>query len=714
MAKENGASSPALALMRFAPEILHRLFVPTLIFVLFFDLAILNPVEITWLMKGDLSQHFAGWAAFRFDSWRWPIGFTQLLAYPHGAPISATDSNPLFSLLFKPLSPLLPEQFQFVGFWYFFSLFLSYNIVFSLLKHLSNRPWPAVPAAALIAAAPIFFLRYGHDTLMAHWLILASLSTFIRIRSDRSALARHSGVNCLSIAVHPYFLPMTVPIAGVDVLRRAYWRHRAAPDSRLTLCFLAGGLGVIGVPALLVGFALGLFSMETSPQTIGFYTMDPFAWFNSLGLSLFLNEWEVGLGQRHEGFQYLGLGGLMSVTVAAGLWLTGLARPPAALRRSLPWLAPALVFFFLFAISPVVTVLGETILTLDVSGWPIVGYLCSSLRSSGRLAWPVSYLILIVAAGVWLTIRSRWLTAILVGLVVLQIADLAPLARRTKLATAPRDTAFRELESIHSWRRLIDDADRVYVAPGIKKEVLFELGLLAFPKQKSLSRFYLSQNLWFGPQEEVRRSAVERVRAGHLSEDTLYVLDRADIRSWFELGAPSLEQVLILDGLMLKAPARSIPDADDRSLFASTLADESLYELVESCHSNCAIVLSVRDEATRKLSGDFVDLVKGRGGNMGALSFRGSYAAILINGRIVKEAMSGSADVNLRASPFDFAVKVSSGGYHASNSSSIRVNDIELSPNTRGINVVRVEPSGVSAIRVFDTYQYPEASEPTS
>ena len=80
---------------------IHLIVVPCLLYLLGFSVAALNPSNVGWLMNGDLGQHFLGWTGFRYDQWRWPIGFSQLIAYPHGAPITVTDSNPLFSIFFK-------------------------------------------------------------------------------------------------------------------------------------------------------------------------------------------------------------------------------------------------------------------------------------------------------------------------------------------------------------------------------------------------------------------------------------------------------------------------------------------------------------------------------------------------------------------------------------------------------------------------------------
>ena len=79
------------------------------------------------------------------------------MAYPHGAPLTATDSNPLMAVPLKLLAPLLPVHFQFFGLWYLLCIFLSYNIVFNLLAGLSDRRWPSLFGQSLWSPRPFSF-----------------------------------------------------------------------------------------------------------------------------------------------------------------------------------------------------------------------------------------------------------------------------------------------------------------------------------------------------------------------------------------------------------------------------------------------------------------------------------------------------------------------------------------------------------------------------
>ena len=62
----------------------------------------------------DLTQHYLGWVFYRKSPWHFPLGLVEGI-YSQPVSIVYTDSIPLFALLFKILSPLLPANFQYFG-----------------------------------------------------------------------------------------------------------------------------------------------------------------------------------------------------------------------------------------------------------------------------------------------------------------------------------------------------------------------------------------------------------------------------------------------------------------------------------------------------------------------------------------------------------------------------------------------------------------------
>ncbi len=687
---------------------IHRIVIPFGIFALFFDLSTLNPQNVGWLMGGDLGQHFLGWTAYRFGSWQWPVGFSELIAHPTGAPLSATDSNPLVSVPLKLMSPLLPDYFQYVGLWYLACLALSYNIAFGLLYWLSGRWLASMAAAIILVAAPFMFTRLEHDSLMAHWLVLLSFSVFFRTGADRRAVAKHGGVTAVAMAIHPYLIFMTGAVAAMDLVRRTYRRFIHGAGLR-ALGFFAAGIATLLIPAALVGWLLGIFALQPLPQNYGVFTMDPLAWFNGFGQSATLTGWQSARGQ-YEGNQFLGLGALIAVVVAMVLWVTGMARPSENLRTRLPWLLPAMLGLLLLAVSPVVHVFGLRILSVNVDDWPLIGYVFETFRSSGRFAWPVSYLLVLVSLSIWLTIRSRAVGPLLALLAVVQLADQLPVMSQTREVTRFRDVEFKALQSEQDWRRLVAAADRLYVDPSNRESVIFELGYLAFPQHKPINHFHYAQQMLTAKHAAALRSERARIMQGQISDSVLYVLDPILLTAVLRRQGVSPDRLRDLDGFLVIGPPDVSAGNPPGVRFRLAPDSDGLHDIVASCRADCSVLLSVRDEATASLSPEFISLIEERGGDLGALPVRGSYAAILANGRVIEEALSATGDVRLNATVFGHDVGIFSGGAVGSNRSSIKLDGYELSPNTRGINLVVLGPDGVSDINAFDTHADPSRS----
>src|ERR1700733_6460416 len=231
---------------------LHYLAAPLFLFWWFYSLSILDPTNVGWLKDNqDPFQAFLGWTAFRFSDWQWPLGMSRLVAYPNGMPLIATDSNPLVSLPLKLLSPLLPYPFQFEGWWLLLSMFLSYVLAFRLLRDLSGHPIGSTLGAALVAVAPIFLFRWLHNSLSSQLLILAALSIFLRPRPDGATVAKYAGLHALVIAVHPYYVPMVAPIAGMDLARRSVYRRREGKGWLRSLAPLVLGSAAIAIAGLI-------------------------------------------------------------------------------------------------------------------------------------------------------------------------------------------------------------------------------------------------------------------------------------------------------------------------------------------------------------------------------------------------------------------------------------------------------------------------------
>lgn len=404
------------------------------VFVLLYGFAPLDVTNDAWLRGGyieaDIQQHYAGWLFYRQSALSLPFCFSDRINWPFGLSVAFTDSIPLFAALFRILEPLLPSVFQYFGLFTLLCFMLQGSFA-CLLTGLFSRRLPAVLLGALpFVFSPVLLERaFRHTALGAQFLILAALYYYIRgRRENRFFYPGLFAVNCVTLAIHPYFAPMTYALTFALLVEHAVFHKQVAKPAGL----LAINLGC----SALVGWLFGLFSGGSasggSGVQYGHFCMNLNALWNpvSRGMerwSLFLPAQNQTLG-NYDGFNYLGLGMLLC---SVALVLVVLCRHRTGLlarlknRFGLLFVAACLT---VFAVSNVVTANGAVLARLPLPGFLV--QLATALRSSGRLFWPVYYLIFLCCVAGLLRLtegRKRWMQTAMIGVLCLvQLADLSP------------------------------------------------------------------------------------------------------------------------------------------------------------------------------------------------------------------------------------------------------------------------------------------------
>ena len=130
------------------------------VFIYIYGTKILNPTYDDWLMSGeDLTQHYLGWVFFRKSGFNFPFGLTEGLLYPDKISVIFTDSIPLFAFIFKLLSPLLPETFQYFGLWGILCYMLQGGLGTVLVKKFTDSNIIPVLSSVIFAFSPIVIYR---------------------------------------------------------------------------------------------------------------------------------------------------------------------------------------------------------------------------------------------------------------------------------------------------------------------------------------------------------------------------------------------------------------------------------------------------------------------------------------------------------------------------------------------------------------------------
>ncbi|MDD4850337.1 MAG: DUF6311 domain-containing protein [Gemmiger sp.] len=478
-------------------------------------------------IEKDIQQHYAGWLFYRQSALSFPLGVAQGINAPAGLSVAYTDSIPLVAAVLRLLSPLLPGTFQYFGWFTLVCFFLQGGFGALLLSLFTKGIAAPLLGDVLLVASPILWERaFRHTSLGAQFLVLGVLYYYFRAgREGRYAYPGLFLLNVLAIGIHPYFLPMTFAVTLALLVRHALRQRRW----RGPLVFLVGNLGATAA----LGGVLGLFWGKAgggSEALYGYFSLNLNALWNPVGVGNVL--WSRVLpaqnqvGGNYDAFAYLGLGVLVALAGIALYTLLWRRRAAARLLASHLPLCVVCLILTVFAVTNTVTANGATLFSLPLPGWLVK--LCSVFRSSGRMIWPVYYLLVLIAiVGCFrLAGRAKWRWAGIAALGILaaaQLWDVSPglVQRRAAMKAAYAAPAYPTALTSSFWAAAAGQYTHLQSVAGPQRDAL-HLALYAadsgMTTNDPFAARYDSEAL-----AAAEDTTLAELQSGVLHSDTLYV-----------------------------------------------------------------------------------------------------------------------------------------------------------------------------------------------
>ena len=463
--------------------------------------AILNPARVDWLLvHPDTATTYLGWEFFRqAPLLQWPYGANPAYGLEIGSSVVYSDSVPLLALALKPFSPLLPAQFQYLGVWLLACFVLQAVFAYRLLRQFVTNEWQAGLGAAFFIIAPAWLFRlFGHFALFGQWVVLAALCLYF---TPRFHPWRWIALLCAAVLIHFYLFVMAGAIWLADA-----WQRRSAR-------FLFPGLVLIPF----VMWAAGYFMIGAAGSALpgfGTYRMNLMAPVDGNGLFSRLIPDIPGAGGDFEGFNYFGLGVLLLAPLA--LW-----KRVAFDRRLIPLLTAGLILTLL-ALSNRVALGPVELFSYDVPS--LLRPYTDLLRGSGRLFWPMYYLVLLAI-----------LVAVLRGFPARIAMGVCAIALAMQVADSSRAFDRIHQQTTAAWRAPLQHPVWQDVAPRYKRVIY----VLPPPQSTAYSTFLpfaafaarhdMAVNFGYFARVDAERAieasqALEAaVRANRLDPDSLYV-----------------------------------------------------------------------------------------------------------------------------------------------------------------------------------------------
>ncbi len=384
--------------------------------ILFLGLSNIGLENTDWFTSYDLKSDLLALKFFLNDNWRFPIGLNPNYGEILNS-IVFSGAVPIFSFISKLLKSILPENFHFFSIWIILCFSLQFLFGYKIIYYLTKDNIYSLLAGLFFLISPILIYRLNfHLSLGAHWLILAAILLDID-KNQKHVLIKKIFLIVFSSLVHFYF---TIILIFMNLFfsffnNKQRITYNFFKENFLVVLFLIIAMYFVGyfhIPATdALGFGYGYY------KTNFLSFVDPMPSSNSNNWSMILPD-IYNFNGESEGFAYLGLGILILV-----LYLT-VKNIKNLINVQLNYKYFSLcLFLFLLALSNNISFGSFNLVSIDL---PNALYApLSILRASGRLIWPVYYIIIIFSIYKFYSLKQKGHSFFLLIFLLIQIFDFS-------------------------------------------------------------------------------------------------------------------------------------------------------------------------------------------------------------------------------------------------------------------------------------------------
>lgn len=509
---------------------------------------ILIPTNIAWLADSDPATYYLGWGFFRETPWMWPPGANPNYGLGVASSIFYSDSIPLLAIVFKLFSQWLPNAFQYWGMWLLGCFMLQAYFGWQLIGLFTRERWVKWLATGLFVFSPPFLFRLNfHYALCAQWIVLAAL--YLCFGSKRlPRVFLWPTLAFLTAGIHSYLLAMVTVLWISDGIRRLIM-------GEIGFLLLAGEVVLYGLSCAFMLWLCGFFMIQHGLEAWGMGE----AGMNLLSL---LNPRTGRYGSwshilhglptarcDYEGFNFMGLGLIFLLS----FYLCRYRSSSVDWRVPKEWIPLVVVLFLLtiFSLSNYVALGHFKLLTYPLPS------VCSLLRSTGRMFWPVFYV------GLFLLIRFllkdhhlRTVIWILGIALVVQVFDTSKgwLAVRNERNSVYGSTWPTPLKS-GFWTEASSRYQRIYFAPqNVSADKTYKFfSMYALQHRMGTDAVYLARFDLIKYAARNKRLD-EELTSGNYDSHALYILDKDHATMAAKSLKSNRDLLENIDGFMVLAP----------------------------------------------------------------------------------------------------------------------------------------------------------------
>ena len=389
----------------------------------------ISPLNSEWLFSGDLSTYQLGWQFFKLDEWRFPLGINPNYGIYLNSSVVFSDSIPLVAIFFKIFKNFLPSEFQYFSIWILFCIYLQLYFSFKIIYKITNNLLYSAVSSLFFGIATVFIHRSGiHLSLFGQWIIL---SFFYVELLDKNKFYYKNLIILLSTTIHFYFTIILLIIFFIEKVID-YFRNKKLIKNILIQTL------IVLFASLFLMYIIGYFSLNLDDGLgwgYGYYNFNLNSFFNPVGQtniseviwSNFLAKREFQNGQI-EGFSYLGLSGFIFLII----FVFNMFNKRNNIIYSNIKIFTICAIFLILSTSNNIYFDQTSIIKIPLN--EIFYAIVSVIRSSGRLIWPIYYLIFIVGIiFIYQNFQKKISLLIILILLLVQIVDISKGLNQYKL-----------------------------------------------------------------------------------------------------------------------------------------------------------------------------------------------------------------------------------------------------------------------------------------
>jgi len=512
-----------------------------------------NPANISWLFeaRNDWATHYLGWSFFRESAWQFPLGIIDGYNYPIGTNIGFTDSIPLFAILFKILSFLLPENFQYIGIWLFLCMFLNGYYSLKIFKHFKVNRWISLLFVILILLNPVYMVRLMHPALCAQWLLIGSIYLYLSTHKNsdlKRAIRHHLALLALSCFITPYLAVVVLGFFGI-FLFKLYFYEKALTLKKGSV-YLASSFILVFVSWFLIGIIN--FSKHVDNDSTGFYgiyKLNLNSLYNPLGYSKILPEQQLITGYQQDAFAFLGLGVILMIFVSLLYSVYHVTKTRKVFfNKNLIPLCVFCFFLTIFATTHLVSFNGKNIFTIPLLDK--ISYLGDVFRASGRFFWTIYFLIFFYFLILFSRIPyNQYIkTGVIALMVFIQFYDMNLLYQKREYQKGD----YKPAVNIAFWNGMFSNFKNVITVMPFNNDLVNfqdyqEIAYFAYKNKATVTNGNLARNDGEGVRK-FTNELISDIVNGNLSQENLYLTNKENLKYFSQAYEKGLVKITNSDG----------------------------------------------------------------------------------------------------------------------------------------------------------------------